>query len=130
MKTITEYQPLIFSALLSRGDHRRTSHRRMLRAVALALSLGYVMLGLKITMDTGLAVWDWQFWLIFAPLFFLGEQVLLLLARPRLHEVSSTRPHLGMPVVPWWAPRRRCRVAAAGRSHTGASLPEVRSSVP
>jgi hypothetical protein len=81
MKTITEYQPMIFSVLLGRTESRRTQTRRIMRGVAVALALGYVGLGLKITTDTGLAVWDWQFWMIFAPLFLLGEQVLRLVAR-------------------------------------------------
>lgn len=84
MKTITEYQPMIFSALFCRPELRKSRARQVLRLTALALALGYVGLGLKITTDTGLAAWDWQFWMILAPLFFLGEQVLRALSRRRL----------------------------------------------
>lgn len=84
MKTITEYQPMIFSALFSRSEHRKTRSHQILRRTALLLAIGYVILGLKITTDTGLAAWDWQFWFIFAPLFLLGERLLKLLSHLRL----------------------------------------------
>lgn len=94
MKTITEYQPMMFSALFGEADRRRTRAGQILQRTAIALLLSYTILALKITTDTGLAAWNWQFWLIFAPLFLLGERILQLVAH--LSHFSSgciERPH-------------------------------------
>ena len=80
-KTITELQPLIYASLFAqpeRRESRRRQWRRLLRAGVPAL---YSAIGLKIALDTGLAPWDWRFWLIFAPLFFGAERVLAPLIR-------------------------------------------------
>ncbi len=36
-------------------------------------ALGYSVPGLWLSCDTGFAPWQWQFWLMFAPLFAAGE---------------------------------------------------------
>jgi len=83
MKTITEYEPMIFTAMFAESERRKTRRRPLFRIpTAVALML-YVLLALRITTDTGLAIWDWRFWLIFGPLFILGERLLRLLPRPR-----------------------------------------------
>ena len=76
MKTITEYQPLIFGELFGQAQKRLVRRRSAWKAAVLVLPLVYVCLGLKITVDTGLRVWDPRFWLIFVPLFLLGERLL------------------------------------------------------
>ena len=81
MKTITEYQPLIFAELFDQPQRRRDRRRLAFRAAMVALPVVYVLAGLKITADTGFFVWDWQFWLIFVPLFLLGERLLRALAK-------------------------------------------------
>ncbi len=81
MKTITEYQPMIYSVLFAGPERRRNRQRQNLRAVAAVLMLAYLGAILKIMADTGLAAWDWQFWLIFGPLFALGERLLWTLSR-------------------------------------------------
>lgn len=85
MKTITEYQPLIVAALLDAGEKRRTRQkfqtRSAWRVAIVVLPLLYILAALKITSDTGLAVWNWQFWLMFIPLFLLGERVLWALSQ-------------------------------------------------
>lgn len=71
MKTITEYRPMIFSHLTIRSEvcaRRRRRLRRELMVVA-----AYGVLGLVLFFDTGFAPWQWQFWLMFAPLFAAGE---------------------------------------------------------
>jgi hypothetical protein len=80
MKTITEYQPLIFGSLLDQAAKRRCRRHQTFRTAALALPIVYVLAGLKITADTGLVVWDWRFWLMFVPLYLLGERVLAMLS--------------------------------------------------
>ncbi len=80
MKTITEYQPLIFGTLLTHARKRRSRSHHWMRAAALVLPLLYIFAGLKITADTGVMVWDWRFWFMFVPLFLLGERLQLLLA--------------------------------------------------
>ncbi|HEV7405635.1 MAG TPA: hypothetical protein VGO11_22010 [Chthoniobacteraceae bacterium] len=76
MKTITEYQPLIFGELFGQAQKRLVRRRSAWKAAVLILPIVYVGLGLKITVDTGLRVWDPRFWLIFVPLFLLGERLL------------------------------------------------------
>ena len=85
MKTITEYQPMIYSVLFAGPERRRTRHRQNLRLVAACLLFGYFAAILKIMADTGLAVWDWQFWIIFGPLLALGERLLWTLSRRHPH---------------------------------------------
>ena len=76
MKTITEYQPLIFGELFGQAQKRRGRRRSTWKAAVLVLPILYVAIGLKITADTGLMVWDPRFWLMFVPLFLLGERLL------------------------------------------------------
>ena len=84
MKTITEYQPLIFGELFGQAQKRLVRRRSTWKAAVLVLPVVYVCLGLKITVDTGLRVWDPRFWLIFVPLFLLGERLLWALSlKPR-----------------------------------------------
>ena len=71
MKTITEYRPLIFSRILAEEP--------MESPVGLwdaALIAGYVLLALWMMTDTGFAPWQWQFWLVFGPLFAACELAL------------------------------------------------------
>ena len=70
MKTITEYQPLIYSQLVG-STEKRSSQRRVLRRNL--LMAGYCLIGLFLSFDTGFLVWDWQFWVMFAPLLVAGE---------------------------------------------------------
>jgi hypothetical protein len=76
VKTITEYQPLIFGELFGQAQKRRGRRRTTWKAAVLTLPVVYVVVGLKITADTGLMVWDPRFWLMFVPLFLLGERLL------------------------------------------------------
>jgi len=78
MKTITQYQPMIFSRLAAVA-HERVWRRRQFRNEALR-ALAYVALGLWLAADTGCVAWDWQFWLMFTPMFAASELA--------LHEVS------------------------------------------
>jgi hypothetical protein len=76
VKTITEYQPLIFGELFGQAQKRRGRRRSTWKAAVLVLPVVYVAVGVKITADTGLMVWDPRFWLMFVPLFLLGERLL------------------------------------------------------
>ena len=71
MKTITEYQPMIFSHLGAAAE-KRSWRRRQFRT-DLVMTLGYVGAGLWLGFDTGFLPWDWQFWMMFAPLVLAGE---------------------------------------------------------
>jgi hypothetical protein len=71
MKTITEYRPMIFTQLAAHAED--TFHRRRRLGIELLAALGYGGLGLWLSCDTGFAPWQWQFWLMFAPLFLAGE---------------------------------------------------------
>lgn len=81
MKTITEYQPLIFSQLASLSE-KRECRRRQLRKDALWIA-GYSLLGMWLCIDTGFLVWDWQFWMMFAPLVVAVEVASRAIARFR-----------------------------------------------
>ena len=71
MKTITEYYPMVFSLLASHSEeHAR--RRRELTFEVLTIA-AYGVLGLTLSFDTGFAPWQWQFWVMFAPLFIAGE---------------------------------------------------------
>jgi hypothetical protein len=71
MKTITEYQPLIFSHLGAAAE-KRLWRRRQFRTDALMV-LGYSGIGLWLSFDTGFLAWDWQFWIMFAPIVLAAE---------------------------------------------------------
>ena len=71
MKTITEYQPMIFSALAAHSLKRCLERRQLI--IDLIMVIAYSSLGLWLSFDTGLAPWNWQFWLMFTPLFLAGE---------------------------------------------------------
>ena len=71
MKTITEYRPLIFGELFAQSEKRR-SHLRKISWSGVAVA-GYCILGLWLSVDTGFAPWNWQFWMVFGPLFVAGE---------------------------------------------------------
>lgn len=71
MKTITEYQPMIFSQLAARSV-AVSRQRQRLRIDLVAIAV-YGVIGLFLSFDTGFAPWQWQFWLMFAPLFSAGE---------------------------------------------------------
>jgi hypothetical protein len=81
MKTITEYQPLFYSVILSAPERRRTRRRSSLRAAAISVRIAYGLAILGIMAQTGLAAWNWQFWIIFAPILALGEHALQTLSR-------------------------------------------------
>lgn len=71
MKTITEYRPMIFSALVAEAEKRTTQRRRLL--VDAALVVGYGIFGIGLMADTGFTPWDGPFWMVFGPLFIAGE---------------------------------------------------------
>lgn len=91
MKTITEYQPLIFGELFGQAQKRLVRRRSTWKAAVLILPVLYICAGLKITADTGLRVWDPRFWLIFVPLFLLGERLLWALSLERSGPRESAR---------------------------------------
>jgi hypothetical protein len=71
MKTITEYRPLIFGELFAQSEKRRSHLRRFTRSgVAVAC---YCIFGVWFSLDTGFAPWNWQFWMVFGPMFVAGE---------------------------------------------------------
>ena len=76
MKTITQYQPLIFGLLQMREDRkdarRAWSHALIVRILP-RLCLGA---GLWIALDTGLQPWSLSFWTIFGPVFLASELAL------------------------------------------------------
>jgi hypothetical protein len=80
MKTITEYQPLIFSALGARAGYREQRNRRVARGLRVILPLVYGLIGLKLGVDTGMCAWDLGFWIMMLPVILLGEQLLRTLA--------------------------------------------------
>lgn len=71
MKTITEYKPLIFGELIALSEKRKVERRRWNRTGAAIAA--YCLAGLLISVTTGLATWNWQFWMMFGPLFLAGE---------------------------------------------------------
>ncbi|EDY21798.1 hypothetical protein CfE428DRAFT_1044 [Chthoniobacter flavus Ellin428] len=71
MKTITEYRPMIFSLLAAQSEKHSRQYRRL--KIELLATVGYGAGGLWLSCDTGFAPWQWQFWLMFAPLFLAGE---------------------------------------------------------
>jgi hypothetical protein len=71
MKTITEYRPLIFGELFAQSEKRKSQFRKFARnGAAIAC---YCIFGLWFSLDTGLAPWNWQFWMVLGPLFVAGE---------------------------------------------------------
>jgi hypothetical protein len=86
MKTITEYQPMIYSLLLTEPSRRRTRREQLLRFAHIGVRLLYGVAILGIMAETGLAAWNWQFWMIFAPVLAVGEYALHTL------EQSLSRP--------------------------------------
>jgi hypothetical protein len=80
-KTITEYQPMIYSALLAEPSRRRLRRKLNIRYTAVGVRLCYALAILAIMSQTGLAAWNWQFWLIFTPVLAMGENLLLTLRR-------------------------------------------------
>ena len=73
MKTITEYRPLIFGEMVIRVEQR--GERRKALRTNLLFALFYAAFGALLIIDTGLAPWNWQFWLVFGPAFVAGEMV-------------------------------------------------------
>ena len=69
--TITEYRPMIFSELAAQSEPVSRPRQRL--GVDLLAAVGYGVIGLWLSFDTGFAPWQWQFWLMFAPLFVAGE---------------------------------------------------------
>jgi len=67
MKTITEYQPLIFTKILAHVGPRKAPKRHSI-LTTVELAGGFWLMA-----DTGFAPWQWQFWLVFAPFFIAGE---------------------------------------------------------
>ena len=80
-KTITQLQPMIYGDLFARTWERKKKQRKIVGLVRKSLWPVYVAVGLMIVFDAGAAPWDYRFWLMFIPLFLLGEAVLLQLAR-------------------------------------------------
>jgi fatty acid desaturase len=87
MKTITEYRPMIFS-LLAAHSEQHARRRRQLGIELLAVA-GYGVLGLWLSFDTGFAPWQWQFWLMFAPLFVAGELAWRTLLPTRIQRMEN-----------------------------------------
>ena len=81
MKTITEYQPMIFSQFVANAE-KRDERRRQWRTHSLAAGI-YTALGLGLSCDTGFVAWNWQFWIMFAPFLAAGELASRELARRR-----------------------------------------------
>ena len=79
MKTITEYQPMIFSHLAAAAE-KRSARRRSFRTDLLMAS-GYIGVGIWMCFDTGFLPWDWQFWIMFAPILLAGELACRALAK-------------------------------------------------
>jgi fatty acid desaturase len=71
MRTITDYSSMVFTHVPIRTLERARRQRR-LRFEFLAV-LVYATLGILLSLDTGFAPWQWQFWIVFAPLFLAGE---------------------------------------------------------
>ena len=71
MKTITEYRPMIFSLLAEQSEKHSRQYRRL--KIELVATVSYGVVGLWLSCDTGFAPWQWQFWLMFAPLFVASE---------------------------------------------------------
>lgn len=80
MKTITEYQPMIFSRLAAQADQRREASQQFMKSAGMITAYSAVAIGLMI--DTGCPPWTWPFWAMFAPLFVAGELAAYVL-RPR-----------------------------------------------
>jgi len=73
MKTITEYQPMIFSQMAEHAE-KRSEQRRQLRMDVLMIA-AYTLGALWLSYDTGIAVWHWQLWMIFLPFFVAVEMI-------------------------------------------------------
>jgi hypothetical protein len=76
LKTITQYQPLIFGLLQMREDRkdaRRAWSQALIVRILPRLCLGA---GLWIALDTGLQPWSLSFWTIFGPVFLASELAL------------------------------------------------------
>ena len=71
MKTITQYQPLIFTRILNASRDREPELQAARRNAGIVLL--YCAVGLWLVFDTGFAPWNWQFWTVFGPLFVAGE---------------------------------------------------------
>jgi len=76
MKTISEYQPLLFSTLERRAVQRDLRRERALRTARCAVPLLYAVAAIKITADTALVPWDLGFWIILAPMIAASEYAL------------------------------------------------------
>jgi MFS family permease len=87
MKTITEYRPMVFSLLATHSEEH--TRRRRQRAVEFLAVAAYGVLGLGLSFDTGFAPWQWQFWLMFAPLFVAGELAWRALLLPELRQTED-----------------------------------------
>lgn len=80
MKTITQYQPLIFGKMQKRTELREIQRTNILNIVGKCLPVIYVATGIGLMMDTGYMLWDWQFWLVMAPFFVACEAAFLALS--------------------------------------------------
>jgi len=80
-KTITELQPFIYDSILAQPKLRKTRRHRTLRRLRFIAPILYVIVGLRVSADTGFAPWDWGFWAILVPLYILGEWTLRELSR-------------------------------------------------
>jgi hypothetical protein len=73
MKTISEYQPLLFSTLQRVAEQRERRREKVLRAARWATPVVYALVAMKVTADTALVPWDIGFWLIVAPIIAISE---------------------------------------------------------
>lgn len=89
IKTITELSPFIYARILDKEQQRRERAEQGLRLLRAGLLALYVAVGLKITFDTGLAPWDWRFWIMFGPVFLLGERVLWAFSHRKQKQVEA-----------------------------------------
>lgn len=138
MKTITEYSPLIFSKLTLAAE-RRLARRRQLGLNAWMVA-GYSTVGALLCFDLGRLPWEWQFWMVFGPLFVVGELALgkweeyrqreaERAARPRVSQAPDERRikiaeierHEGSLVVtsaPFWMAYQRSEFSRSLQSET------------
>jgi hypothetical protein len=73
MKTITEYQPLIFSRILSSAARRKPWPWTW--SLARTVTVLEVAVGFWLMADTGFLPFSWQFWIVFGPIFLAGELI-------------------------------------------------------
>lgn len=72
---------MIFSAAAEHRKQRELNRHKLVQAIGWILPVLYVVAALKIAADTGLHLWDVQFWLILLPFVVLSEKLLYAFAQ-------------------------------------------------